>query len=714
VRGFEDRPEAALSSTSMRSFPVHSPRGSRLGVVAAAAVAIALLACADAARAQSIAVKRLFAPASDVAAGTVVLPTPREAASASQAAILFAPRDEAMRFEFSTGTGSLRLAPLGPDAISWNLEITDPGRAQAVPLVGEAVDPRIGASRLAARTTERIAGQDAFGSPEPTRMLEFAIRAGEHAVTATLPRHVAENTDGTDGAGTTTALLVDDDGEAALLAYPSRWDVAAGETLELVVEARMPVSAAAPLASASLADRTRAGRTLGLAIRRATVRWADGRTSDAHDMRKAGAKVADGSIALRFAGARAGDAVVQIEADAIASDGTRWTRSIATVVPVASTRIALAGAPRVETALGTAFEGAWTDLVLSISTSEPVVFAATELWARGSRGERCLGWIGGIAEVVRDARGDATVRIGCARARIAVAPGESLVCRNLRVHARDGFAPRLLVDAVATDTRDAAEPQVDAQADTGANPHADFGIPGIATVPFVTRRSFIPGPGSHALVLTHGYCADENPWPLAQFSPDAWPYLDANANRSHDAFALDVAADAAQFKSYGIVGHSQGGCAALHLYAFYWSGLDWTGPGRLIQAVGSPFEGTPIAGNLAALGEVFGVQCGSNYDLTTAGAAAWLSAIPTAARAKVYTHTTTFTNVPFVYDYCNIFVDPFLSDPEDGVVEHAAGHFPGANDMGLRSGWCHVSGMRDPAQTNDGNRNATLNAEGAR
>lgn len=678
----------------MRLPRIHRFPGIRARIGAAAAVSIALLACADAAHAQSIAVKRLFAPAADVAAGTVTLPTPREAASASQAAILFAPRAGEVRFGFATGAGAMRIAPLGPDAIGWRLAIAYPGQADATTLVGETIDPRTGEPRLAARATERIAGQHALGSPEPTRMLEFSTRGGEHAITASLPKG---------GAGTAVALLVDDDGEAALLAYPTRWDIAAGERLEVVVEARMPVAAAAPLVSASLAERARAGKPLEMQVRRAFVRWADGRTDAALAV-----NAANGGLVLRFEGARAGDAVVQVEADAIAPDGTRWTRSIATVVPVAEDRTALTGAARIESSL----DGSWSDLIVPVATQEPVVFAATELWAGGPRGERCLGWIGGMAEVVRDARGDGTVRIGCASARLAVARDESLVCRNLRIHARDGFAPRLVVESVRVDRGDAATACFADALPAGAYP--DFGIPGIATVPFVTQRSFIPGPGSHALVLTHGYCADENPWPLAQFSPDAWPYLDANANRSHDSFALDVAADAAQFKSYGIVGHSQGGCAALHLYTFYWSGLDWAGPGRLIQAVGSPFEGTPIAGNLAALGEVFGVQCGSNYDLTTAGAAAWLSAIPTAARAKVHTYTTTFTNNPFVYDYCNIFVDPFLSDPEDGVVEHAAGHFPGANDMGLRSGWCHVSGMRDPAQTNDGNRNATLNAEGAR
>ncbi|MFM1822178.1 MAG: hypothetical protein RI967_444 [Planctomycetota bacterium] len=100
--------------------------------------------------------------------------------------------------------------------------------------------------------------------------------------------------------------------------------------------------------------------------------------------------------------------------------------------------------------------------------------------------------------------------------------------------------------------------------------------------------------------------------------------------------------------------------------------------------------------------------------MTYDGAAAWLSTIPSSVRARVYTHTTTFENVPFFYDYCSIASDFFLSDPEDGVVEHWSGHIPGANDMGLRAGWCHVAGMRDPDQTTDASRNATMDQEAAR
>ena len=58
------------------------------------------------------------------------------------------------------------------------------------------------------------------------------------------------------------------------------------------------------------------------------------------------------------------------------------------------------------------------------------------------------------------------------------------------------------------------------------------------------------------------------------------------------------------------------------------------------------------------------------------------------------------------YDYCNLFSDFLLSDPEDGVVEVSQAHLDGTNDMGTKEGWCHIENMADPAQTYDPTRNA--------
>lgn len=219
------------------------------------------------------------------------------------------------------------------------------------------------------------------------------------------------------------------------------------------------------------------------------------------------------------------------------------------------------------------------------------------------------------------------------------------------------------------------------------------------------------------LMLVHGYCSGDA-WGSAAAAGQFTNYvkfLDLNKNRSHDQFANLIKNFGASLPSFGIVAHSQGGAASLHLYTYYWSGLDYaTGGTRLIQSVGTPYQGTALAGNLALLGQIFGAGCGSNYDLTYNGAAAWLANIPSWARAKVSYHTTSFTDVWYRYDYCNIATDPFLSDPDDGVVERAYAQLSGGVNLGHKTGWCHTGGMRDPSQTTDASRNLNMNANAAR
>lgn len=216
------------------------------------------------------------------------------------------------------------------------------------------------------------------------------------------------------------------------------------------------------------------------------------------------------------------------------------------------------------------------------------------------------------------------------------------------------------------------------------------------------------------LMLVHGYCSGGNTFPASQFSNNI-VFNDPNQNRTHDQFANLIRSFGAAYPSFGIVAHSQGGAASLHLYTYYWSGLDSaTGGSRLIQSVGTPYQGTALAGNLAALGSVFGAGCGTNQNLTYSGAASWLAGIPSWARAKVHYSTTSFTDVWYRYDYCNVATDLFLSDPDDGVVERAYAQLSGANNRGHKTGWCHTSGMRDPAQTSDSARNADMNANAAR
>ncbi len=216
------------------------------------------------------------------------------------------------------------------------------------------------------------------------------------------------------------------------------------------------------------------------------------------------------------------------------------------------------------------------------------------------------------------------------------------------------------------------------------------------------------------LMLVHGYCSGDAWSSTGNFT--GWvKFLDLNQNRTHDQFANLIRNFGSNLPSFGVVAHSQGGAASLHLYNYYWSGLDYaTGGSRLIQSVGTPFQGTALAGNLAAIGSVFGAGCGSNTNLTYSGAATWLAGISTSSRAKVYYHTTSFTDVWWRYDYCSLATDTFLGDPEDGVTERAYGQLSGGNNLGHKTGWCHTTSMRDPGQTTDSSRNANMNTNAAR
>lgn len=207
---------------------------------------------------------------------------------------------------------------------------------------------------------------------------------------------------------------------------------------------------------------------------------------------------------------------------------------------------------------------------------------------------------------------------------------------------------------------------------------------------------------ARALMLVHGYCSSGTPWPVGQFSEPKRVFLDPDQNRSHDAFALLIRAAGADLGSFGVVAHSQGGPAALHLYTYYRSGLDRATGARRIQSVGSPYQGTP----LASLGFFL---CGVNSDMTPAGSANWLAGIPSWARAEV-SYWTTSNSGPA----CQGLTDFFLTNPEDGVVEQFRGQLPGASSMGHTLGWCHTSGMSNPPQTSDAARNAAMDAAAAR
>ena len=332
------------------------------------------------------------------------------------------------------------------------------------------------------------------------------------------------------------------------------------------------------------------------------------------------------------------------------------------------------------------------------------VIAYGEIWGKNEGGEEIpVAWLSGMSVAGgRKTRSSVSLTLDARWLTRSDAKGD-FELRNIRLQDADYFvtlaeAERmdLTITALPEAANRAFSSEISDEMRMGKRPYAE-----------VTNA--VGG----KLMLVHGYCSGGNPYPTSQFSNNI-VFHDPNKNRTHDQFANLIKNFGASYPSFGIVAHSQGGAASLHLYTYYWSGLDSATGSRLIQSVGTPYQGTALAGNLALLGQIFGAGCGSNANMSYSGAASWLAGIPTWARAKVNYFTTSFDDVWYRYDYCNIATDPFLGDPDDGVVERAYAQLPYAINRGHKTGWCHTGGMRDPAQTSDSARNADMNANAAR
>jgi hypothetical protein len=405
----------------------------------------------------------------------------------------------------------------------------------------------------------------------------------------------------------------------------------------------------------------------------------------------------DGLFAGSFPAERAGNYLAQVVVHGNNRVGEPIIRTAEHVIPVVTRSITLLSHRANANATG---QGRLAiELPVAASKSTQHYRAYAEVWGRDARGRDLpVAWIGGMVDA-----GAGTLSLGFDERWVTLSGARApFELRNLRVEDPDHFvtvaqADRLSLSLPPITSKLAARDIVIDEAMTmGLRPVAD-----------VSQRST----GSR-LLLVHGYCSG-GVWPTAQFS-NASTFLDANQNRSHDQFARLLRTYGSNWNSFGVVAHSQGGAAALHLYTYYWSGLDKATGNRLIQSVGTPYQGTNLAGILAALGSWFGVGCGTNDNLSYSGASAWMAGIPTWARSKVNYYTTSFATAWWRWDYCNAATDLVLSDPEDGTTERVNGQLSGALNRGHTTGQCHTAGMRDPAQYLDAGRNSIMNSNAAR
>lgn len=413
----------------------------------------------------------------------------------------------------------------------------------------------------------------------------------------------------------------------------------------------------------------------------------------------------------RFVPREAGEYTAQIVVRGTSAEGGEYVRTSEHVFRVLSDNVKLGAATSAANVDDTRLRVSLPANGLSVGRK---VIAYAEVWSREANGADVpVTWISGMA-IAGGRRTRPTVDLMLdTRWLSAAGANGSYELRNVRLQDADYFVTLAEADAISLQIDNLPEAskrlatEITDEMRRGKRP--DF----VASNASVSAGVITPQAVGGKVMLIHGYCSGGNPFPVSQFTNYA-VFSDPNQSRTHDQFANLILNFGAQFPSFGAVAHSQGGAASLHLYTYYWSGLDNATGNRLIQSVGTPYQGTALAGNLAVLGQVFGAGCGGNSNLTYSGAAAWLAGIPSWARAQVHYSTTSFTDVWYRYDYCSLATDAFLGDPEDGVTERAYGQLPGGNNRGHKTGWCHTSGMRDPAQTSDSARNADMNANAAR
>lgn len=542
------------------------------------------------------------------------------------------------------------------------------------------------AESLAAETQETLYGMD--NNEYPADYYGFDdLRTGNW----TLEVNAASD------AQTEGFVLINSESQHRLRAYQSNRDQFVGERISFVAygftNSLYAQKGGVPAANAELVNEAHLAITSPSGEHFTEAMYDDGLHGDG--------KAGDGIYGGDFLASELGNYNAQIVASGVTPEGTPFFRTTEHLVPVIDTPVTLAS--NFATSYVVDEQRMMVNLAVDGAKADSHYRVMAEVWGTSREGGKAVpvAWIGGMANTE-----DNNLSLGLDGRWIALAKAQApFELRNVRVEDPNYFIPVLRQERLSMDMN--AMPEAAFQRAPAAIDEAMIMGPRPAELNSDTRA------GSR-LLLVHGYCSG-NAWgPVAGQFGSSSVFADFDQNRSHDQFARLIGNFGANLDSFGVVAHSQGGAASVHLYSFYWSGLDNAGPGRLIQSVGTPYQGTALAGNLAALGAVFGAGCGTNFDLTYDGAAQWLSGVPSFARSATNYYTTSFTDRRFRYDYCHIATDLFLSDPDDGTTERSRGQLSGAINRGHREGQCHTTGMRDPAQYLDSSRNSTMNANAAR
>lgn len=637
-------------------------------------IAVSLLLTAAAQAQDSLVPKQLAGPPAEFAA--MKAPDPASAAIISSSALLpiELQADGAGGFawqgELAVEASNLRVLLLGGEGADWQMSLRAPGssREQSSALLRSQFE----------QTRYGMAGAE-----YPAELHGFSgLQTGKWGVS--IRSSSARHTRG--------FLLIDGGGAERLRSQQTSFAQLTGQRLGFLASFQAQDSFGAELDGVGRVQQAHMQVTTPTGEKQRLSMFDDGRHNDG--------VAGDGVFGGEVLAAEAGAYNVQVVATGVDANGLAVVRTAEHLVPVVDQTLELSTSQAQTRVVDSQRLAISLDVGQRARSGNYRVIA--QVWGAGkdSRAGVPVAWIGGMSQV-----SNGRLELGLDARWISLAGARApFELREVRIEDADHFvtvssASRLPL-AVAALPEKAQASTITEEMRTGARP-AEVATRGVGT----------------KLLLVHGYCSG-NVWGgvAGQFS-NAAVFQDLNQNRSHDAFAQRIKTFGNTWNSYGIVAHSQGGAASLHLYTYYWSGLDnavLTGGKRLIQSVGTPYQGTNLAGNLAAIGQVFGAGCGTNTNLTYSGAASWLAGIPTSSRAKVNYYTTSFTDRAWLPDWCHVATDLLLSDPDDGTTERAYGQLSGAVNQGHKTGWCHTGGMRDPAQTTDSSRNATMSANAAR
>ncbi|MCJ8272077.1 MAG: PQQ-dependent sugar dehydrogenase, partial [Psychrosphaera sp.] len=315
-----------------------------------------------------------------------------------------------------------------------------------------------------------------------------------------------------------------------------------------------------------------------------------------------GDKVAnDGQFGGKIPTNEAGVYTNQLQIQGTRPDGKPFSRTTTDIYPVAPVSFEFADRPALVKFVSS------TSAVLSVPVknldNSDSVFMAAEIWGTNADGElESAAWVGGIVAPKNSNKNtmmDLSFDTRWLTRSNLKAP---FTLKSLRMQTVDGNVPIAQRDEM--NTRSMLPKQL-------------FESTNAVDVDRTITRDMLMGKAPEhkgetvanagsgtKLLLVHGYCSGQA-WNTGHFS-DATEFQDYHKSISHNAFAQKVINFGAAYNSYGIVAHSQGGAASLEMYTKYWTGLDNATGGRIIQSVGTPYQGTALAGNLAAIGDVFG------------------------------------------------------------------------------------------------------------